>query len=141
MRLRKSLVHQHQDTVSEWLRRWTRNPLGSARKGSNPFGVDLLHHNQWICIFRSQGFAMSQSMDSAATQQSVDLLLAVKQLVDLLCHHQSQNSNNATPKGFEPLRAEPNGFLVHLLSHSDTVSWALISRKFVLNVSGHDFLK
>ena len=29
-----------EDTVSEWLRRWTRNPLGSARKGSNPFGVD-----------------------------------------------------------------------------------------------------
>ena len=28
-----------QDTVSEWLRRWTRNPLGSARRGSNPFGV------------------------------------------------------------------------------------------------------
>ena len=27
-----------------------------------------------------------------------------------------------TPRGFEPLRAEPNGFLVHLLSHSDTVS-------------------
>ena len=27
------------DTVSEWLRRWTRNPLGSAREGSNPFGV------------------------------------------------------------------------------------------------------
>ena len=29
-----------EDTVSEWLRRWTRNPLGSARKGLNPFGVD-----------------------------------------------------------------------------------------------------
>ena len=28
------------DTVSEWLRRWTRNPLGSAREGSNPFGVE-----------------------------------------------------------------------------------------------------
>ena len=27
--------------MSEWLRRWTRNPLGSARKGSNPFGVVL----------------------------------------------------------------------------------------------------
>ena len=27
------------DTVSEWPRRWTRNPLGSARKGSDPFGV------------------------------------------------------------------------------------------------------
>ena len=25
--------------MSEWLRRWTRNPLGSAREGSNPFGV------------------------------------------------------------------------------------------------------
>ena len=29
----------------------------------------------------------------------------------------------ATPRGFEPLRAEPNGFLVHLLNHSDTVSY------------------
>ena len=27
-----------------------------------------------------------------------------------------------TPRGFEPLRAEPNGFLVHLLDRSDTVS-------------------
>jgi hypothetical protein len=30
------------DTVSERLRRWTRNPLGSARRGSNPLGVDLV---------------------------------------------------------------------------------------------------
>ena len=29
---------------------------------------------------------------------------------------------NATARGFEPLRAEPNGFRVHLLSHSDTLS-------------------
>jgi len=29
---------------------------------------------------------------------------------------------HATPRGFEPLQAEPNGFRVHLLSHSDTVS-------------------
>jgi hypothetical protein len=27
--------------VSEWLRRWTRNPLASGRRGSNPLGVDL----------------------------------------------------------------------------------------------------
>ena len=27
-----------------------------------------------------------------------------------------------TAKGFEPSRAEPNGFLVHLLNHSDTLS-------------------
>ena len=32
-------------------------------------------------------------------------------------------SINPTPRGFEPLRAEPNGFLVHLLNHSDTVSF------------------
>ena len=30
---------QASDTVSERLRRWTRNPLGSARRGSNPLGV------------------------------------------------------------------------------------------------------
>ena len=27
------------DTVSKRLRRWTRNPLGSARRGSNPLAV------------------------------------------------------------------------------------------------------
>ena len=32
------------------------------------------------------------------------------------------NVSKATPKGFEPLRAEPNGFLVHHLNHSVTVS-------------------
>ena len=30
--------------------------------------------------------------------------------------------SKTTPKGSEPLRAEPNGFLVHHLSHSVTVS-------------------
>ena len=35
--------HSVRDTVSEWLRRWTRNPLGSAREGSNPFGVVFAH--------------------------------------------------------------------------------------------------
>ena len=32
-------MNGHHDSVSEWLRRWTRNPLGSAREGSNPFAV------------------------------------------------------------------------------------------------------
>ena len=27
------------DEVAEWLRRWTANPLGSARVGSNPILV------------------------------------------------------------------------------------------------------
>ena len=34
------------------------------------------------------------------------------------CHVEKQT----TPVGFEPTRAEPNGFRVHLLNHSDTVS-------------------
>ena len=29
----------YHDSVSERFRRWTRNPLGSARRGSNPLGV------------------------------------------------------------------------------------------------------
>ena len=32
----------------------------------------------------------------------------------------------ATTKGFEPSRAEPNGFRVHFLNHSDTLSWAVL---------------
>ena len=32
------------DSVSERLRRWTRNPLGSARRGSNPLAVVLRSH-------------------------------------------------------------------------------------------------
>ena len=33
---------QHlQDEVAEWLRRWTANPLGSARVGSNPILVEI----------------------------------------------------------------------------------------------------
>ena len=39
------------DTVSEWLRRWTRNPLGSARRGSNPLGVDVaVSVPQYVCV-------------------------------------------------------------------------------------------
>ena len=35
--------HQFQlvDEVAEWLRRWTANPMGSARVGSNPIFVEI----------------------------------------------------------------------------------------------------
>ena len=53
------------DTVSEWLRRWTRNPLGSARRGSNPLGVELavVHsnlpiHNNTILIVLLKPYVM-----------------------------------------------------------------------------------
>ena len=37
-----NLIYQADGTavVAEWLRRWTRNPLGSARTGSNPVGSE-----------------------------------------------------------------------------------------------------
>ena len=34
------LIEYAADEVAEWLRRWTANPLGSARVGSNPIFVD-----------------------------------------------------------------------------------------------------
>ena len=34
------LTHSLTDEVAEWLRRWTANPLGSPRVGSNPILVD-----------------------------------------------------------------------------------------------------
>ena len=38
--LRHSVV-----VVAEWLRRWTRNPLGSPRAGSNPADYEELFSN------------------------------------------------------------------------------------------------
>ena len=40
--------------------------------------------------------------------------------------------NAATARGFEPLRAEPNGFRVHLLNHSDTLS--IVHRHHILKM-------
>ena len=41
------------DNVTEWLRWWTRNPLGSARRGSNPLAVAFLvyyiRHGTAVC--------------------------------------------------------------------------------------------
>ena len=36
------------DEVAEWLRRWTANPMCSAREGSNPFLVGILKTNLMI---------------------------------------------------------------------------------------------
>ena len=36
------------DEVAEWLRRWTANPLGSARVGSNPILVDHFLNSLYI---------------------------------------------------------------------------------------------
>ena len=42
------------DEVAEWLRRWTANPMGSARVGSNPILVD--DFESWkLVIYISNG--------------------------------------------------------------------------------------
>ena len=42
----ETLVH---DEVAEWLRRWTANPMGSARVGSNPILVVSLFIVMHMC--------------------------------------------------------------------------------------------
>ena len=47
-----SLVLAFVDKMAEWLRRWTVNPLGPARVGSNPIFVVFLIGSieKWIAI-------------------------------------------------------------------------------------------
>jgi hypothetical protein len=48
------------DSVTEWLRRWTRNPLGSARRGSHPLAVVLWRSApNGVEKLSSQGFLVS----------------------------------------------------------------------------------
>ena len=37
--------------MAEWLRRWTANPMGSARVGSNPILVDIFGLKNIFQIF------------------------------------------------------------------------------------------
>ena len=47
------------DEVAEWLRRWTANPLGSARVGSNPIFVDdILIWKQWEILLLAANVGM-----------------------------------------------------------------------------------
>ena len=45
--LNRNVSEGYDDEVAEWLRRWTANPMGSARVGSNPIlvvsFVQMLH--------------------------------------------------------------------------------------------------
>ena len=45
------------DIMAEWLRRWTANPLGSARAGSNPADVAFISHGPVVRIrvFHTRG--------------------------------------------------------------------------------------
>lgn len=43
------------DEVAEWLRRWTANPMCSARVGSNPILVEKLLLHQFYSVIVHQG--------------------------------------------------------------------------------------
>ena len=58
---------------------------------------------------------------SIAAAPSSGASLSGRHLLPRLCAS-SPSKLSATARGFEPLRAEPNGFLVHHLSHSVTLS-------------------
>ena len=67
---------QH-DTVSERLRRWTRNPLGSARRGSNPLGVACCPNSATLpvhhlgCEWREADALLAQWLERAAVNRKV----------------------------------------------------------------------
>ena len=75
------------DTVSEWLRSWTRNPMGFARMGSNPIGVAFLTTRLFLvlCAAREkkkvQGGFEPPSLDSKSRVLTVTPL---DQLYNLL---------------------------------------------------------
>ena len=53
------------DSVSEWLRRWTRNPLGSARRGSNPLAVVF-----WVSLIRDSVLSVFTIQIKCACRES-----------------------------------------------------------------------
>ena len=43
--LELAMTQRQRAVVAEWLRRWTANPMGSARVGSNPILVEIFQKN------------------------------------------------------------------------------------------------
>ena len=48
------------DEVAEWLRRWTANPMGSARVGSNPILV--------VCFFLFDVYLCTRKLSNASLE-------------------------------------------------------------------------
>ena len=44
--LNRNVREGYDDEVAEWLRRWTANPMGSARVGSNPILVVTIFYKK-----------------------------------------------------------------------------------------------
>ena len=57
------------DGVAEWLRRWTANPLCSARVGSNPILIDCTV-SAWLAFLFRKYYFLTFTVQSTATQSS-----------------------------------------------------------------------
>ncbi|KNC32445.1 hypothetical protein FF38_05000 [Lucilia cuprina] len=99
------IVSQQQDEVAEWLRRWTANPMCSARVGSNPILVE-----------------------NVATDEVAEWLR--RWTANPMCSARILIKKIPTRMGFEPTRAEHIGLAVQRLNHSATSSYAETGLKF-----------
>ena len=106
----------------------------SLRGGSNPCGQSPTYFKSIPLIIRTQCRWMGMQFMFAWKRKRGHLRCQPPDCnrygrPHLLFRHRWQHVNlpRTTPRGFESLRAEPNGFRVHLLNHSDTVSirWGL----------------
>ena len=67
-------------------------------------------------------FYASQMLDRAVHLSAWGSIVAQEPCIHTSLLSLLKEVQQTTPRGFEPLRPEANGFRVHLLSHSDTVS-------------------
>ena len=98
-KIRTNCREPAKDTVSEWLRRWTRNPLGSARKGLNPFGVDACRSHDL------QGKCQDKCQEAQLVRPS---------LIRILPRHEQTNPKKLS-KSVEAMQTHQRPCLKHFL--------------------------
>ena len=82
------------------------------------------------------GSELSRHNLSSETSHALPLPLGVKHVYGhlilgaQLLPPAQKVAGKSTARGFEPLRAEPNGFRVHLLNRSDTLSCRSVCKRF-----------
>ena len=69
------------DSVSERLRGWTRNPLGSARRGSNPLAVAMPQSFPLHQVSLSLSLSVSDSLVDSLSDSLVDSLSLILSLI------------------------------------------------------------
>ena len=94
------------DSVTEWLRWWTRNPLGSARRGSNPLAVAFL---RWR-IFNSMRYCSL----FACVPQFANLLVKATPASKSSCFVVRQRSSLSPCRGVLIVLKESMFWFVHV---------------------------